>query len=72
MTRTQLRIVNLLAATPGEYVSVDTLREKLWGGYISREGVAVHVMAIRRQLWETPFRIDRWRGKGYRLVRLAA
>jgi DNA-binding response OmpR family regulator len=72
LTRSEFRVVTLLASEPGRVFTRDELVEHLWDGDFDgdRRAIDVHMSNLRRKLEEdprNPRRLQTVRGVGYRL-----
>jgi DNA-binding response OmpR family regulator len=72
LTRSEFRVVTLLASEPGRVFTRDELVEHLWEGDFDgdRRAIDVHMSNLRRKLEENPRnprRLQTVRGVGYRL-----
>jgi DNA-binding response OmpR family regulator len=72
LTRSEFRVVTLLASDPGRVFTRDELVEHLWEGDFDgdRRAIDVHMSNLRRKLEEdprNPRRLQTVRGVGYRL-----
>jgi DNA-binding response OmpR family regulator len=72
LTRSEFRVVTLLASEPGRVFTRDELVEHLWEGDFDgdRRAIDVHMSNLRRKLEEDPRhprRLQTVRGVGYRL-----
>jgi DNA-binding response OmpR family regulator len=72
LTRSEFRVVTLLASEPGRVFTRDELVEHLWNGDFAgdRRAIDVHMSNLRRKLEDdprNPKRLQTVRGVGYRL-----
>ena len=73
LTRSEFRLLSLLASTPGRVFTRDELVAQLWDGDTDgdRRAIDVHMSNLRRKLEDdarNPRRLETVRGVGYRLL----